>query len=106
MSELVMIGRGAFKERIQELCLCGQTIGITNAGECEHVMVPMEAWLQLTAKCDVNAPVVELPATVFCKKLKDNLEAKQVIIVLGANGRQTNTVVEKSIYDTLVEYSQ
>lgn len=105
MTQVVTVGRGAFKESIQDLCSERNIVEITNAGEVEHVMTPMDIWVGLTASSDVNAPVVEVNASNLRSKLKDTLESGQVIVLIGPNGRQTHTIMEKSIYDTLVAYS-
>jgi len=105
MDEMTLVGRGSFKESIQDLCSSGKVVGITNAGICEHVMVPMSLWISLTEHSDIDAPVVEVYPSNLRLKLKDTLESGQVIVLIGPNDRQTHTIVETSIYETLVEYA-
>jgi hypothetical protein len=104
MTDFMTVGRGDFKQNVTDYCNDTQMIGISNAGEIEHLLIPMDDWMELTRFHDVSDPVNEVTHSDLNKNLKTILEAKDVVIVRNIrSSKQTHVIADVELYNALVE---
>lgn len=102
MTDFVTVGRGDFKQNVTDYCNDTAMMGISNAGEVEHLLLPMDDWMELTRFHDITDPVNEVTHSDLGKNLKAILEAKDVVMVRSIrSAKQTHVIVDVELYNAL-----